>query len=361
LNNKISIVHILHRSKFAVGYIEFMREYFRNYEHRFILLRDGDELQLEKTEDILFIEQYDDLFSNREINDILCICDKVIVSGVWNMLDALYKCGKVILNKTYFHFWGGDFYRYRSIPYKPSQWKERKNKFLLKRCMKQAAGVINLIEDDYSELKRIMKIKDVKHFVAPMCKNPKEDIDYSMYRNIPKEDDIIRILVGNSATVHNQHQEILEILERFKEEKIVLYCPLSYGWKEYGDSIIELGKRLFGDKFIPLTEQMPKDEYVKFLATCDIGIYNNNRQQAMGNISILARLGKKVYLRDDTAMWSHFEKIGYRFNKINELKDATIEEIAAYSEDTKSHNVMARENYEKQMIVLWSKVLCDNG
>ena len=360
MNNKVRIIHILHRSQFTIGYIEFMRLYYNNFDHGFIMLRDGEKIDLQPSDDIYLVERYIQLYTERKYQEILQSADKIIVSGIWNMIETLYKCGSEILAKCYFHFWGGDFYRYRNIPYKWSQRHLHKDRYLLKKCIQKSAAVVNLIEEDYTELKRILGIKDMKHFVAPMCKNPKENIDYASYRNLEKTDNVCRILVGNSATVHNQHEEILKILSKYANENIEIYCPLSYGWKEYGDKVIALGKDYFGDKFHPLTEQLPKDKYVEFLATCDIGIYNNNRQQAMGNISILARLGKKVYLRDDTAMWSHFEKIGYRFNKISELQDADFEDITVYSEEQKNHNIQARELWERQTIVLWEKVLCDN-
>ena len=360
MNNKKEIVHIVHRDRFATGYIEFMRTYFDEFEQCFMLLDEGIGLEVESDNDIYYLMEYQDLINNQKINRVLQECNKIIVSGVWYMIKPLYKCGNKILSKTYFHFWGGDFYRYRSVPYKWSLRNLHKDKFFLKKCLKRAAAVVNLIEEDYDELKRIVGITDMKHFVAPMCKNPKENIDYASYRNIEKVSNACRILVGNSATVHNQHQEILELLSKYKDENIEVYCPLSYGWKEYGDSVIELGKKYFGDKFHPLTEQIPKDKYVEFMAACDVGIYNNNRQQAMGNISILARLGKKVYLRDDTAMWTHFEKIGYCFNKISELQNASLEELVAYSEEQKEHNIQAREKWEQQTIILWEKVLRDN-
>ena len=360
MNNKVRIIHILHRSRFTVDYVEFMRTYFENFEHGFIMLKDGEAIQLDSWEEIYLINNFDQLYVDSEINKLLLRANKIVASGIFNMIDALYKCGDAILSKCYFHFWGGDFYRYRYIPFKWSLRNLHKDKFLLKKCINKAAAVVNLIEEDYDELKKIMGIKDVKHFAAPMCINPKEDIDYVFYRNLEKTSSACRILVGNSATVHNQHQEILELLSKYRDENIEIFCPLSYGWKEYGDSVIEMGKKLFGEKFHSLTEQMPKDKYVEFLASCDIGIYNNNRQQAMGNISILARLGKKVYLRDDTAMWSRFEKVGYRFNRISELQDANLDDIIEYSEEQKFYNIQAREKWEQKTIVLWEKVLRDN-
>lgn len=355
MENKKTIVHIVNRTGFATGYIEFMRIHFSEYAHRFILLREGVQLDLESFDDITYVDSYKELYFTRKVHRMLCDCHKIIVTGIWDMTEYLYLCGKKVLSKTYFHFWGGDFYRYREF-----NTKELKiSKFILKKALMKAAGVINLIEKDYGELKAIVGLPEIKHFVAPMGKNPKENIDYAYYRNQKKADSTYRIIVGNSATVYNQHKEIFDILVKFREENMEIVCPLTYGKEEYRNEVIEIGRQYFGNKFVPMTKQLPKDEYVKMLSGCDVGIFNNNRQQAMGNISIFARLGKKVYLRDDTAMWEHFENIGYRFYKVSELKDATLEEIMYLDDQVRDNNVMARERWEQQAVVLWGKVLTD--
>ena len=355
MDNRKKIIHIINRDRFSTGYIEFMRVHFERYEHVFILLNVGAALELENFDDIHYVENYKELRFDRKLNQCLKECDKIIVSGVWDMTEYLYLCGKKVLAKTYFHFWGGDFYKFREF----STFDVKKSKFVLKRCLLRCAGVINLIEEDYTALKEIMGLPEMKHFVAPIGKNPKETIDYAYYRNKKKQDDKYRILLGNSATVYNQHEEIFKILLKFKDENIEIVCPLAYGKEDYRNEVIERGIQYFGEKFHPIIKSIPKEEYVDFLSACDVGIFNNNRQQAMGNISIFARLGKKVYLRDDTPMWEHFKKIGYQFSTIEELKDASLEEIVHIDEEVRQNNIEAREKWEQQAVILWDKVLCD--
>lgn len=355
MENKKQVVHIVNRTAFATGYIEFMRVHFSEYAHCFILLREGVKLELDNDNDIIYVGKYKELYFERNVKQVLFSCDKIIVTGIWDMTEYLYLCGKKVLAKTYFHFWGGDFYRYREFSTRELKF----SKFVLRKTLKKSAGVINLIEKDYGELKNIVGISDMKHFVAPMPKNPKENIDYASYRRMEKKNNTYRIIVGNSATVYNQHKEIFDILHKYKEADIQIVCPLTYGKDEYRQEVIEMGTKYFGDKFLPVTKQLPKDEYVAFLSGCDIGIFNNNRQQAMGNISIFARLGKKVYLREDTSMWEHFENIGYQFNTIEQLKEASLEEIIHFDPQVKENNILAREKWEQQTVVLWNKVLGD--
>lgn len=355
MENRKRVIHIINRTTFASDYIEFMRIHFTGYEHSFILLREGVKLDLDNWDDITLVGAYKELFFDGKVHQMLKKSDKIIVSGIWDMTEYLYLCGKKVLSKTYFHFWGGDFYRYREF----STRELKISKFILRKALLKAAGVINLIEKDYGELRDIVGIPDIKHFVAPIGKNPKENIDYAYYRSLQKKDDVYRIVVGNSATVYNQHREIFEILSKFEEENIEIICPLTYGKEEYRAEVIENGIQYFGEKFKPVIKQLPKDEYVAMLSGCDIGIFNNNRQQAMGNITIFALLGKKVYLRDDTTMWEHFKKIGYQFSTIEELKNATLEEIVHIDDDVRKNNIEARARWEQQAVVLWDKVLCD--
>lgn len=128
------------------------------------------------------------------------------------------------------------------------------------------------------------------------------------------------ILLGNSATYTNNHLEAFENLERFDLKNFKILTPLSYGHKEYADKIIELGKNKFGDRFYPLTEYMPLEEYHKILKGCGIAIMNHNRTQATGTILTLIYLGTKLYLSEKTTIFHYLKRIGcYVFSIENQL------------------------------------------
>ena len=48
-----------------------------------------------------------------------------------------------------------------------------------------------------------------------------------------------RIWLGNSSTITNNHLEAIEFLRQYRDRNIEIYCPLSYGEKAYGDSIVQ--------------------------------------------------------------------------------------------------------------------------
>jgi hypothetical protein len=111
----------------------------------------------------------------------------------------------------------------------------------------------------------------------------------------------LTILVGNSADPSNNHIEALEKLLPYKDQDIKICVPLSYGDQAHAKKVIEQGKDWFGEKFFPMVSFMPFDQYLKFLKSVDIAIFNHKRQQAMGNIITLLGMGKTVYVRRDVS------------------------------------------------------------
>lgn len=172
----------------------------------------------------------------------------------------------------------------------------------------------------------------------------------------------MNILVGNSATETNQHFEALDILAKFRDDNIRIYLPLSYGnadFREYGKRVADYAHSIFGDKAVPLTEKMAGDEYLRFLNTIHVGIFNNNRQQAMGNISQATLCGAKVYIRSDTSMWDHFKNLGYTLYKIEDIRQYTcLEELTCQDPEIVKRNsqIVKKLHDIDRKVKMWSEV-----
>ena len=108
--------------------------------------------------------------------------------------------------------------------------------------------------------------------------------------------DCINILIGHSCDPNLNHIEVLEDLLKFKDENIKIYIPLSYGIMANGDQVERKAKDLFGDKVFCLREMMDRDQYLDFLATIDIAIFNTQRQIGLGNLAPLRYMGKKLFI-----------------------------------------------------------------
>lgn len=334
-----TILHIVTRDKFTAGYINFMKKYMTDWTHIFFTYSfngTASDLNLINDENVIIFNTRKEGILSPSIRRMMSNCDKIIVSGVFCDWEGFYP--KKLIKKMYLQFWGADIdIRAKKMPkYNPFRYIKILGR---KRLIKYAAGIINLVEGDYNIFVEKNKIKKV-HFIAPVPPNPLKKINMENYRNIIKTDNITRIILGNSATRTNQHLEALDMLEHLKSYPIEIYCPLSYGAdKDYKDEVIKHGKDIFGDKFIPITEFMDYYNYVSFLSTCDIGIFNNNRQQGLGNILILIGMGKKVFLNSIASTYDELIKKNYIISKAETLKQISYKELIEFPQDKILNNI----------------------
>ncbi len=121
------------------------------------------------------------------------------------------------------------------------------------------------------------------------------------------------ILVGNSGAPTNNHLDIFEKLSELDLGERRIYCPLSYaGYPlEYKKEVLEQGKRLFGDNFIPFLEFMDKETYFSMISSCKYAFFGHLRQQALGNIREMYIKGCNVFFYKESPMYMHFKARGF--------------------------------------------------
>lgn len=349
-----NILHIITNDKFTSGYINFMLKRMKDYEHKFIVLEGKYKIDLMKKEyydKIIVIKEMQDIL-NKNCKKTMKSSDKIVVSGIFGYEKYLPFLSNRILSKMYLQFWGGDFYCYRNTKIFT---KKYVHKLLLNSCMKRCAGIINLIEEDYNKLSDIFPNK-VKHYIGIMPIDPRRKY---IYDTSTKGGIVTNIIIGNSATRENEHIEVFKMLEHIKNEDIKIICPLSYGDMNYAKEVIDMGKEIFKEKFQAITDFMSYDEYSNFLSTIQVGIFNNNRQQAMGNINTLLRLGKKIYLRKGTSMWSDYKNYNILIFDVKELANSSIKDIIEFDADNRVKNVeLVKQRDEKyDGYNCWKKIL----
>lgn len=220
--------------------------------------------------------------------------DKIIYHGVFdqNIIDFFAKNRK-LLEKLYLYFWGGDKF------YVKDKWDNAKKKFVIRN----AHGIINILPEEQRFMKKYYRPKS-KFFCAFYYSDSVKN--FLKKQRILKTSNYTTVLLGNSATPANHHILLLHKLAKYKNENIRIFAPLSYGEMEYAKTVITEGKKIFGEKFTGITEFMNEDEYFDFLDGMDIGIFDMNRQQALGNIMTMLILGKKVYLRNHSVLSHYF-------------------------------------------------------
>ncbi|MCL5247326.1 TDP-N-acetylfucosamine:lipid II N-acetylfucosaminyltransferase [Cellulophaga sp. 20_2_10] len=126
------------------------------------------------------------------------------------------------------------------------------------------------------------------------------------------------ILIGNSASLTNNHIEAFDLLKDIKLENRKIIVPLSYGDKNYGKSISHIGKTLFGQNMMPLSEFITLNEFNTLLSSCNVVIMNHYRQQAVGNVIAVLWMGSKVYLNESNTLYHYLKRIGIAVFSINE-------------------------------------------
>lgn len=346
------IVHLFPYEKFTQPYIDFINKNFQD-NHTFIIYGEpeNNKIQVKEGKNVIFI--------NKSINSLFLLhkfmskADKILFHNfsLKGYMMAYLCVNKILLKKCNWVIWGGDLYSYRN-PKKSL--KEKLVEVMRKFIIKRLGSVTSLVYNDYKLAQKWYKTK-AKHFEGMYIAPTKIETLDECKTIVGKSG--IHIQIGNSAYPSNNHIEVLELLFKFKEENINIFCPLSYGDKTYAKEVIEYGKKLFGEKFIPLTEFMNEQEYANFLSKIDIAIFNNDRQQALGNIFALAYLEKKIYLRADTTMWEELVKREkYVFNNIKELEDICFDEFIK-SEYVKENSKIAKLRFSDEHIKkVWEKI-----
>ena len=147
----------------------------------------------------------------------------------------------------------------------------------------------------------------------------------------------MNIFVGNSATIENNHLETFLRLKRICNGNKRIIVPLSYGSPWVRNMCLKVGRKLFGEKFNPLLDFMPREEYNATMLNCAVMIQPHLREQAHGNIVTGLWLGMRVYLSERGIDYQRFNKIGckvytieqdLRKNNLKALMPLTEEEIA---------------------------------
>lgn len=147
------------------------------------------------------------------------------------------------------------------------------------------------------------------------------------------------ILLGNSATATNNHMEMISLLSSIDLEDRKVVVPLSYGSKEYGDEIERFGLRLLGEKFVPIREFMPLNEYNLLISSCSTVLMNHRRQQAIGNIGTALCNGAKLFLDENNVLYKFFVRKGACVFSIKEIAERGAEALTPLSDSEKERNI----------------------
>ncbi len=304
MKNK-SIVHIIPAEKFTNPFIEFARKELTEYYHIFYIYRDFASYGFENSENCGVKIICSRKLNMKNMKKYLVETDIIVIHSLSVEASCLFISNLRLLKKSAVVIWGGEIYAHKVIPnsyVRRMKWLLKEE--LKKRCFSKVPLLLTFASNDYLLAQQYYNATGKQlDILYPST------VDISLldkYIREKKENSEVFIMVGNSATRTNNHIDALNKLSAYKNNRIKIIVPLSYGDRCYAEEVIARGKEIFGNKFIPITDFYAPDDYAKLLSTIDVAVFYNDRQQATGNIEILSYLGAKMYLRTDTTMWTFY-------------------------------------------------------
>lgn len=308
--------------KFSKGYFKMLHDYNFDLDEQ-ILFHYGKKISYFQDLGLktYFLKSWFLPFGHFKLLYNMFKSDKIIVHCLASPFVLLLLLLFPKLNsKVYWVIWGKDLYFYHL--------SNKKNIFhkiyeiFRRNVFKKIETIVTIFEEEYLIAKKWYNVqgKNIEcNILYPYC------IDNSIS---PLDSDNrkskFNILMGNSGSKTNRHIEAMQKLVKYKNTINKIYCPLSYGCnKKYRDKVTKEGNLLFGDIFIPLVDFIEFEEYKKLLKSIDIAIFNNNRQEALGNIYSLIFQAKTIYLCPNNATMDFFRRIGlqvFDYNNFDELK-----------------------------------------
>ena len=271
-------------------------------------------------------------------------CDRIIVHGMNNpKVLLLFYLWPSLLNKTNWVIWGGDIYD-NVEPW--NTLRSRAIQMMRESIYPKVRWATTLSNRDYDYACKVyhLSARELEGcYPVPATTNSKLLSDLRNNRCRHRSPCAYTIQVGNSATESNQHIDALNVLSRYKDEDVRIFLPLNYGpegYEQYATHVERHAERLFGkDRVFALKDCIDGTDYLEMLSEVDVGVFNNNRQQAMGNISQLLLLGAKIYIRQDVSMWEHFESLGCSLNSFETIATQSFEEFVKYDADLCASNI----------------------
>lgn len=308
------ILHLFVNEKFTIDYIKKINQLFTPEEHFFLVYPKKAYC---KTEDLECSNvKFCDLAKDHAIiEEKYKLADKVILHKLpysLNELRLLCYLYKKYRKKMVWVLWGADLYNAYQYNHSLAVLKIKPliNEYYRKKLISNIYMV--LTATDYEELVSRYStnaIHSSAQYTYKLCGEPLST----------KKNELVNIMVGHSATDTCRHLDVFEKLKRY-QGKIKVFCPLSYPKDEqYISRITKAGESCFGKNFVAMTDFMGYDEYIKFLNSMDIGIFDNNRQQGMGNITNMLYLGKKVYLSEDNTINKIYARPEYEIFTMEEV------------------------------------------
>ncbi|WP_175547605.1 TDP-N-acetylfucosamine:lipid II N-acetylfucosaminyltransferase [Marinobacter antarcticus] len=336
------VLHICRAEKFIPPFIDLVQANFDPALHEFVIFGDHKKFSSEGRSSVHRVEKG---FAGKTAAKVRLIvqmhrADRIILHGLFTraVIKMLFFM-PWLLKKTYWVIWGNDLYGKREAGSKPGL-KDFSRRFVIRHLghlVTYVPGDIELAREWYGAGGQV-------HSCLMYTSNLFSDPGVG-----ERTTDFVEIQVGNSADPSNNHLEVFEKLASLSADNFRVLVPLSYGNQQHALRVISEGKKLFGDRFVPLIDFLPLAQYQEFLATIDIAIFNHKRQQGLGNLISLLGMGKKVYLRRGISTTSLLDSLEIEWFDVENIDLSPIPELSKEGNVRRVRQVFSKPNLIAQL------------
>lgn len=348
---KFEVIHVCRYDNFISSYVGLIEDNFDPKKHLFWFKEKISKKRIPKTFHYYLVSRKKYIY--KIFGYIFLVyhmhkCEKIILHSIFSVyVNLLFFFMPWLLKKSYWVIWGGDLYAFNNLR---TSFKEKIKEFIKSRVICNIGNLITYIEGDVKLARKWYRVRGEWHKCNMYISNTYDDSIYSS-----KLHDTVHVLVGNSASPSNNHIEIFEKLKPYLNSNIKIFCPLSYGDKNYAKTVEEIGDSIFGDKFISITKFMENEIYYEFLSNIDIAIFNHDRQQGMGNVITLLGMGKKVYLRNQTTPYLMLKNAGIKVYSNSYINIDLISE----KESVHNNKEIKKQFSRSKLVHQWSNIFKD--
>ncbi|WP_026665069.1 TDP-N-acetylfucosamine:lipid II N-acetylfucosaminyltransferase [Butyrivibrio sp. FC2001] len=345
------IVHIFVYDKFHISYIKKINSLFDN--HTFFVY-DPHKKKTGAENAIKNACYSSDFKSTKKwiysLETAIDQAERVIFHSIFSTRILLSAVKKIHDNsqKYFWVIWGGDLYnaywnRNNSLPMICREFIRR---YFIKRI-----DSVGIVKGDYRFLKKHYKTNATFYLAS-------YTYDLLPYSEKKNQNEMTSILLANCASNTCRYEDIIIRLSRLNTKNYIVYCILSYpNNQEYIEKICKMGRKMLEDRFIPVTEFMDYNDYMRFLEKIDIAVFNHDRQQALGNIASLIYLGKTVFINHDNCCGEFFEDMGAVIFPVEELSEKWISK-PCMTKEIRNSNKQCIENFfsDEEFKKRWERI-----
>lgn len=159
------------------------------------------------------------------------------------------------------------------------------------------------------------------------------------------------IIIGNSASLSNNHLYAFDYLSKLDIGKRKVITPINYaGTSEYKSYVIHHGKKSFGENYTPLLDFLPLPEYNRLMTRANVFIFANWRQEAWGNVVVALYQGAKVFISKKSPLNHYLRKKNF---VIFDLEDITQKDIDSNLEkkEIENNRVLLKQIMAESVII----------